>query len=361
MLKLFSRNKKKQTTQELTKTLSVSEQTALRYPGSESGPIPLNVLRLMERDSMIHTALGVKRQAVLAGKWELKPANDSPTALARLDFVKNAFEQMAGSPYAILEQALEAFSLGWSVQEMVFKRVGNAIQLEATRPKDPGYFGLDFTPYGQLKGLTLLAPEGDSKNLPLNKFVVYRYRSNYANPKGRSDLESAYPHWKARQALLKAWEFYLQRHAAPTVLAKYKRGIASDEVSSMLTALRNLKDNQAMVYPEEIEIDTLVGQRETVGGFLDAIEFHTREIARTILGQTLTTDEGRRVGSLALGKIHLQVLLLQVQAIRNQLADEVMTEQVIRPLIEFNFGPGNVPKFVFEAPELAAFQSGLVN
>jgi phage gp29-like protein len=122
-----------------------------------------------------------------------------------------------------------------------------------------------------------------------------------------------------------------------------------------------LKDNQAMVYPEEIEIDTLVGQRETVGGFLDAIEFHTREIARTILGQTLTTDEGRRVGSLALGKIHLQVLLLQVQAIRNQLADEVMTEQVIRPLIEFNFGPGNVPKFVFEAPELAAFQSGLVN
>ena len=91
---------------------------------------------------------------------------------------------------------------------------------------------------------------------------------------------------------------------------------------------------------------------------MEAIEFHNREIARSILGQTLTTDEGRRVGSLALGKVHLQVLILQLEAIRRDLADRVMTEQVIRPLIELNFGPENIPRFEFDPVPVEAFRSG---
>ncbi len=93
---------------------------------------------------------------------------------------------------------------------------------------------------------------------------------------------------------------------------------------------------------------------------MDALEFHNREMARSILGQTLTTDEGRRVGSLALGKVHLQVLLLQITAIRREIADSLMTEQIIRPLIEMNFGPGPIPRFEFENTQLEAFATGQI-
>jgi phage gp29-like protein len=64
------------------------------------------------------------------------------------------------------------------------------------------------------------------------------------------------------------------------------------------------------------------------------------------------------VGSLALGKVHLQVLLLQISALRRELADTVMTEQIIRPLIELNFGPGPIPRFEFEETRLEAFATG---
>ncbi|MFX8938131.1 hypothetical protein ABTN00_21005, partial [Acinetobacter baumannii] len=67
---------------------------------------------------------------------------------------------------------------------------------------------------------------------------------------------------------------------------------------------------------------------------------------------------GRRVGSLALGKVHLQVLLLQLEAVRRELADTVMTEQVIRPLVELNFGPGNVPRFNFDPATTDVFATG---
>ena len=93
---------------------------------------------------------------------------------------------------------------------------------------------------------------------------------------------------------------------------------------------------------------------------MEAIDFHNREIARAILGQTLTTDEGRRVGSLAMGKVHLQVLLLQLEAIRRELADVVMNEQIIRPLIELNFGTQELPTFSFTSTPLPAFQSGIL-
>src|SRR6185436_3747202 len=105
------------------------------------------------------------------------------------------------------------------------------------------------------------------------------------------------------------------------------------------SAMQNLSQHTAVIFPNEIEIDTLGGQKESSTGFMDAIDFHTREIARSIIGQTLTTDEGRRVGSLAMGKVHLQVLLLQLDGLRKDLADVVMTEQVIRPMVEMNFGP----------------------
>ena len=35
-------------------------------------------------------------------------------------------------------------------------------------------------------------------------------------------------------------------------------------------------------------------------------------------------------------------------------------KQVIRPLVELNFGPGDVPRFEFEATPLSAFRDGVV-
>jgi phage gp29-like protein len=142
------------------------------------------------------------------------------------------------------------------------------------------------------------------------------------------------------------------------VLGKFARGLPATDQTSILRQLRQLHQNTAIVFPEEVSIDTLRSNGEGTTAFLEAIDYHNREIARAILGQTLTTDEGRRVGSLALGKVHLQVLLMQLESVRRELADIVMTEQIIRPLIEMNFGPGPIPRFVFEKVSLSSFTTG---
>jgi phage gp29-like protein len=368
MFKLFAR--RPAATQELARQLTLFDRRAQEIPGHAPGPLPYATYDLMQRDSMVQTVLNVKRQGVLAARFRIAAANDSASARRNALFVQENLERMEGSATSILSQAMDAFAKGWSVQETVFEAVGDVLMLRAVRAKNPANFGLRLDDFGQIQSLTLdqslapVPPTGrrglgeEGRALPRWKFVIYANRSAYGKPRGVSDLDAAHPHWKAKTTLLEAWRLHLEKFASPVVLGKYERGLPPEEAASLLAALDGLARRNAIVFPNEIEVGTLGSGRESNTGFMDAIEFHNREIARSVLGQTLTTDEGRRVGSLALGKVHLQVLLLQLQALRRELADSVIVEQVFRPLIELNFGPGDIPRFEFEDVPLDAFVAG---
>lgn len=356
MLKLFTRKRPSESAPQLT----VWERKAAELPGPPTAGLPYETYDQMARDSMVQTALTVKRLGVLAAKWKLEPADASAEAKARAEFIQRAFDRMEGSPLTILGQAMDAFAKGWSVQELVLSQDEGGWWLAAVRPKDPAQFGLELDAFGRIGALVLRVPGEEERRLPASRFVVYRNRFTYGTPKGRSDLDAVYPHWQAKLGLLKAWKVHLERFASPTLLGRFQRGLPEGDRRDLASALNNLARLTSLVFPNEVEVSALGGTPDASRGFIDAIDFHNREIARAVLGQTLTTDEGSRVGSLALGKVHLQVLMLQLQAIRRELADTVMTEQVIRPLVEMNFGPGLVPRFAFEEADVTAFVTGQV-
>lgn len=345
--------------QESAPQLSRYDLRAFEHPPLPTG-LPPSVLAAMELDAMIQTVLTIKSLAVLATPYEIVPGDDSAEARRLVDWVEGQFERMQGSPDDVLRHAMSAFGRGWSVQELVFDSAGGEVRLVAAKPKDPSLFGLDLDRFGNLHGLRLEVPGEQAVALPREKFAIYVHRRSFGYPRGRSDLEAAHPHWVAKQALLKSWRLHLERYASPTVLGRYDRGTPHEEQVSALDALSRLNEHTAVLVPNQIAVEMMGSDRSASTAYTEAIEFHNREMARAVLGQTLTTDEGRRVGSMALGKVHLQVLLLQVEAIRRELADTVMTEQVIRPLVEWNFGPAPVPRFRFRPLHLEAFAEGRI-
>lgn len=344
---------------ELAPSLTEWDRRSLATPGSSTA-LSLASQSLAERDSMVQTALTLKRLGVLAAPSRIVPASESPRARQRAEFVERAFNRMAGSPNTILDAAMDAFLRGWSVQELVFESDREAIWLAAVRPKDPDLFGLEMSRYGEISDLRLEVPGEPAQTLPRAKFVVHRHRADYRNPRGRSDLAVAMPHIEAKRDLVAAWKLHLERFASPTMLGAFETSVSAADRQAVLSALNEMARVNAIVHPREITVSKVGGEREASAGYIDAIDFHNREIARAILGQTLTTDEGRRMGSLALGKVHLQVFVLQLTALRKELADTVITEQVIRPLVELNFGPGDIPRFEFETAPVEAFTSGLL-
>jgi hypothetical protein len=54
-----------------------------------------------------------------------------------------------------------------------------------------------------------------------------------------------------------------------------------------------------------------------------------------------------RTGSLALGRVHYRVMQLYFRALRRDLAEQVMEEQLFRRLVELNFAEAKVPRFVW--------------
>lgn len=359
MLKLFNRlRQRKLANRELAPQWTTIQRRNLEFAYIPPAALPYAAYDQMETDPMVQTALTVKRLGVLAAPYRIVPANESDEARRRADFVEESFQSMHGSPETILAGAMDAFAKGWSAQELIWRADGQRIRLAEAKPKDPSLFGLEMDAYGNIQALKLQIPGEPARDLPRGKFALFFNRPSYSRAKGRSDLDAAYVHWQAKTTLLKAWRQHMERFAAPTITGRHKAGTPEDSRSSMLATLEMLQDKTAIVYSDEFELEAIGGNKEASTGFMEAIEFHNREMARSILGQTLTTDEGRRVGSLALGKVHLQVLLLQLEGIRKELADRVMTEQIIRPMIELNFGPGLMPKFEFEPVSLGAFVRG---
>jgi phage gp29-like protein len=358
MKKLFKFLKKSDSGRELAPQVTSWQRTALQRPGSATDSLPYETYRAMETDAMIQTALTLKKLGVLASAGRVVPSSDSAEARRNAEFIESCFAQMDGSAATILDAAMDAFARGWSIQEAIYDYRDGFWWLRATRAKDPSVFGIDVTAFGEIEALRLEIPGESAIELPRAKFVIHTHRDGFGRPKGKSDLDAAYPHYVAKTTLLAAWKLHLERFASPTMLGSFGSGASTADQQTVLSALNSLASTTAIVFPNEFEISAIDPQTGASQGYMEAIEFHNREIARSILGQTLTTDEGRRVGSLALGRVHLQVLVLQLEAIRKSLADRVLTEQVIRPLIELNFGGREVPRYEFEPANLEVFQTG---
>ena len=80
-------------------------------------------------------------------------------------------------------------------------------------------------------------------------------------------------------------------------------------------------------------------------------EFCNREMSKAVLGQTLTTDTSGSTGTYAAARVHGQVRQDLVKADAQALA-ATLREQLLRPLVGFNFGWDKpVPWFRFRFEE----------
>jgi len=306
----------------------------------------------MLTDAQVQSALTTKKFGILDADWQIVPGGEDEASQQAAELVRFALGQLRGSVTRILLNALDALAHGYSVQEINYALCeqepwrGRVIW-QSIKSKPPRLFRVETDAYRNLKSLYLRMPGGQEQPLPAEKFVLYAYNSRYESPYGRSDLRSAYKHWWAKQLLLKFWLLSLEKFGAPTVKGVVPRHVPEEERRELLRVLDRIQQETAVVLPEDVQIELMEGRSPIGAAYLQAVQFHNREIARAILGQTLATDEGMRTGSLALGRVHYRVMQLYFRALRRDLAEQVMEEQLFRRLVELNFAEAKVPRFVW--------------
>lgn len=308
----------------------------------------------MQRDAQVQACLMIKKLALLSRDWEIHPASDDPADRKVADFVRFALQDMRGSILDVLYNALDALAKGFSVMELNYRVVEKEpyrgmIGLVSIKSKDPSTFVFDVDKYLNVKALRrsigFVLGDGAEEVLPPEKFVIYSYMPRYESPYGTSDLRAAYKHYWSKDVLIRFLNLYLEKYGSPTAKGSYKRGTPKTAQDELLKVLDKIQQETAIVIPEDVQVELLEAQRGGEAGYLQAIEFHDKQIAKSILCQTLMTDEGMRVGSFALAKVHLDVLKMCLKKLKRDLEEAVMQEQVVKRLVDYNFNVTSYPVF----------------
>ncbi len=140
----------------------------------------------------------------------------------------------------------------------------------------------------------------------------------------------------------------------PLRVGKYEPGATRADRDALIQAVRSLGSDAAGIISKSTEIEFIEAQKgsslnvyESLASFCDA------QMSKAVIGQTLTSRRGRQGDGRIAGARALEERLDIVEADCKALS-KTITQQVLRPLVGFNFGwDAPVPRFQFlcEPPE----------
>lgn len=274
-------------------------------------------------------------------------------------FVHECFESMDGSLALACEDILSAVWAGYSATEIVWKADAGRIMLDYLATYHPYTITFHTDEKGRLYKVNqrrLFSAMGD--DIPPEKCIIFTYRKRFNNYYGTSAFKPVRKNWLLKDAILKMWARALDKFGTPILSAIVPDGTVKDpetgeEVSQLEYAtklLANLQNGTSLVLSAKDagtgsqggqlpKLEAVVtGGNGTGEAFDRAVSYLNKMIARGLLIPSLVFDEGARSGSLALGTSHFNGFLLMVRALFTQLK-EVLLDQFISRLIEYNFGP----------------------
>ncbi|MBI4185312.1 MAG: DUF935 family protein [Proteobacteria bacterium] len=327
----------------------------------------LDVFDAMRRDEQVKAALKLKKEAVIASGWDVISPEGRPADWEVTRFVRWALESLAGTFEGALRGVLTALDFGYSLTEKVYEGprptpFGRRLVLAALKSRRPHGIAIRTDAFGNVEAILQERP-GGTLELPREKFVLFAHDGEFGNPYGTSDLEAAYRAWWTKDNAYKWLAMLLERLGIPPVFALYDpERFTAAQVDALKDVFRNLQALTNGVLPRpgagpegggpalEFWAPELAGQASRV--FLPALDRFDRDIARAILMPGLigmTPEE--TPGSLARARVSFDVFLLVVEAIRKELAAAVVEEQIIRQLVDLNYGEAETadayPRFRF--------------
>lgn len=190
-----------------------------------------------------------------------------------------------------------------------------------------------------------------------NKFLLLTVNSQNNDPRGRSILRPAYTPWNIKNKVHCEYVRYLVTSASPLLVGftpesdaqkddivmgpdgpvKDANGkiVRINSVQSYRDALLQAKNSGVLAAKGGSKIQSIGGDGAGIA-FYKAIEVYDEQIEMAILLQTLATSESR-FQSRSASEVHFSTLEQAINHYKLLVADAI-TEDVLKPLIIYNFG-----------------------
>lgn len=284
------------------------------------------------RDDQVKACFGQLRDSVVAREVRVDPGGSSELDRAASDFVR---EQLAGIAFDdATKKMLAGVMYGYAVAECMWGTDGPFVTLEAVKVRKAKRFGWD------AEGHLCLRRGTKNERMPERKFWTFTASADDDDdPYGLGLGHWLYwPVWLKRN-VYRYWGIWCERFSQATPVALVPPGTAEPERQKILHMISAVAAGGSLVLPKAIELELLQATADSGGSYLAFIDKMDAAIAKIILGQTMTTDDG---SSRAQGQVHADV------ANRGAIANaSLVCESFMRTaaawLVEWNFPGAAVP------------------
>lgn len=251
------------------------------------------------------------------------------------------------TPWSGVVQNIAKFVLtGAEVLEKVHEvRNGHTVLRKlAPRPRTSIVIKMDSK--GGFAGVRQVLPSG-TVDIPREKCVLF-VQGKEVNPLyGRSMLLPAYGHYEMKHKLYYISHLAYALNAIPIREGSIPPGVQDNERRAFQNALDNVGVNTSIIVPEGYGME--IHETRQVADSMPLIDHHDIEMAKAVLGQIINMGTTVSGGSYSLGQTQLEMLLLQLQALRDDIA-QVINSYVIPELIDWNYGTQRYPQIKLLPP-----------
>jgi phage gp29-like protein len=302
----------------------------------KGGMTALIIYQRLLFDSNVQAAWDKVVQEITARSLIIDPASDLPGDIAIKEYVE---EQLADLPMdEIFKAMLEAYIIGFSVSEVMWRRTKSGVKAYDVRPRDQRRFLFQEDENADM-GFTMKMVEEQNSyqgiDLPARKFIVFRYWSQAnGDPYGCGLGRILYPVVKFKRRALESQLLYSDRFANPTAVATAPLAATTAEIDTLYDHLTNLSQETALILPEGYNLDFVnpQGSPEVFSQLRDSL---IREINVLIAGEEETGNVD--AGSRASSEIAQTVRQVRAQEL-SELLCATLNETLVRWIVDLNFG-----------------------
>ena len=316
------------------------------------GAVPIRILKKMRTDAQIALGLSAVKAPVTGVTWWAVSKDEEAAR-----FIEAALAPVWSQ---VMKTSLAAVDFGFQAAEKVFdirrveyefggrRRSHRGVVYRKLRDLDPEEVTIAADERGDFAGLRV-GPDF----LPPEKCFVMTLSREWGNLYGAGRLEAAYEPWYWASVMYLFANRYFERKGDPAVIgrapaeertdAEGNRVRTLDEAARVISSLRS---GGTAVFPDERDefgnsrwaFEYLVDDKRA-DMFISYIEHLQVMKLRAILvpERTVTQDAGS--GSYAMASEHTETFLRNEETLLSEIVEHV-NRYIVRPLVEFNFGPG---------------------
>lgn len=262
--------------------LLIPSDTVLRQKGGN-----YSVYREVLRDDQCKSTFQQRRDKVIAAEWQVEAGGKRAIDKKAADWMREQLEAIEWD--RITNGMLYGLWYGHAVSELLYDTDGRYITIKDIRVRDRQRFL-----YDEKRGLWLRRETGDDL-MPERKFWTFNTGADHDDePYGLGLAHYAYWPVFFKRNGIKFWMVFLEKFAAPTITGKAPAGQFDDAVrrAEILRQLRSFASDTAILVPDGIEVDLLEATRSGATSYEDMCAAMDAAIAKIVLSQTMTTDNG---------------------------------------------------------------------